>query len=241
VHVVEEGIPYDRHLDLQLAFDFGLDATTVPVIQESSDEVRVIGLFEAGDLFGSQATPDAVISGLRAYLEAIGVPGEVLERLEDVRVIGDRAGRARSTQTGVSDIQAYRTRGLNIQTPPDHLVRVVDTSITAVKLLLAGLPKDLRVCGVNGKAFTHHIRHNVWPMDAQGNRRVGATAPLDNVHNHSMRAFAYWAVATHPPQGAGEAEMSVPQGQARPPTQLLATPGGIAPVRSTRLRPGLRT
>jgi hypothetical protein len=35
--------------------------------------------------------------------------------------------------------------------------------------------------------------------------------------------------------------MPVPVADARPPTQLLATPGGIAPVRSTRLRPGLRT
>lgn len=245
VHVVEEGIGYDKHLPLELAFDFGLDATSVPVIQPSSTEVRVIGLFEAGDLFGSQATPDAVISGLRAYLEAIGVPADVLERLDELRVIGDRAGRARSTQTGVSDIQAYRSRGLTISTPPDHLVRVIDTSVTAVKLLLAGTPKDLRVCGVNGKAFIHHMRHNVWPMDAQGNRRVGATAPLDNVHNHSMRAFAYWAVTTHPPQGAGEAVMSVPEGQARPPRELKPTPGGL-PMRvvgatSTRLRPGLRT
>lgn len=241
VHVVEEGIGYDPNLPLELAFDFGLDATTVPVLQPSSTEVRVIGLFEAGDLFGSQATPDAVVSGLTAYLEALGVPDDVLEHLDELRVIGDRAGRARSTQTGVSDIQAYRSRGLEIATPPDHLVRVVDTSVTAVKLLLAGTPKDLRVCGVNGRAFSHHMRHNVWPMDAQGNRRVGATAPLDNVHNHSMRAFAYWAVATHPPQGSSEVEMSVPTGQARPPRQLTPTPGGLPVVGSTRLRPSIRT
>lgn len=244
VHVVEEGIEYEPALDLQLAFDFGLDATSVPVIQESSTEVRVIGLFEAGDLFGSEATPDAVVSGLRAYLTSLGVPDEVLERLDEVRVIGDRAGRARSTQTGVSDIAAYRSRGLEIQTPPDALVRVVDTSVTSVKLLLAGSPKELRVCAINGKQFIHHMRHNVWPMDAQGNRRVGSTAPLDNVHNHSMRAFAYWAVATHPPQGAGEADMSVPTGQARPPRHLKTTPGGLNPrvgTGSTRLRPGLRT
>lgn len=245
VHVVEEGIPYDKHLPLELAFDFGLDATSVPVLQCSSDEVRVLGLFEAGDLFGSQATPDAVASGLRAYLEALGVPTQVVEHLDELRVIGDRAGRARSTQTGVSDIQAYRSRGIDITTPPDHLVRVVDTSVTAVKLLLAGTPKALRVCGVNAKGFSHHMRHNVWPMDAQGNRRVGATAPLDNVHNHSMRAFAYWAVATHPPAGEQETVMSVPTGQARPPRQLTPTPGGLTArvvgAGSTRLRPGMRT
>ena len=59
--------------------DFGLDATSVPVLQARSSEVRVIGLFEAGDLFGSNATPDAVVSGLPAYLEALGVPDDVLE------------------------------------------------------------------------------------------------------------------------------------------------------------------
>ena len=77
------------------------------------------------------------------------------------------------------------------------------------------------------------MRHNVWPMDAQGNRRVGATAPLDNVHNHALRAFAYWAVATHPPQGEAEALMSVPHGQARPPREMRTTPGGL-PRRWTR-------
>ena len=244
VHVVSDGIPYDPDLPLELAWDFGLDCTSVPVIQLHSSEVRVIGIFEAGDLFGSNATPDAVCSGLRAYLTALGVPDElVLEPgSAELRCVGDRAGRARSTQTGVSDIAAYRSRGFVIGTPPDHLARVVDTSVTSVKLLLAGQPKDLRVCGVNAKAFTHHVKHNVWPMDAQGNRRVGSTQPLDNVHNHCCRAFAYWAVATYPPQGSGEATMSVPTGYASSPKHLKA-PLDRAPALArapTRLRPGMR-
>lgn len=244
VHVVAEGIPYDPNLPLELAWDFGLDATSVPVLQPSPTEVRVIGLFEAGDLFASIATPDAVCSGLRAYLTSLGVPDELVlaPGSEQLRCIGDRAGKARSTQTGVSDIAAYRSRGFDIHTPQDSRVRVVDTSITSVKLLLAGQPKDLRICGVNGRQFVHHMQHNVWPMDAQGNRRVGSTAPLDNVHNHSMRAFAYWAVETHPPQGQGEALMSVPTGQTRPPRfRGSALPTVTDQRQGTRLRPGLRT
>lgn len=242
VHVVDEGIAYDPTLPLELAWDFGLDATSVPVIQPAATEVRVIGLFEAGDLFASHATPDAVCSGLRAYLTELGVPDDLVFEpgSASLRCIGDRAGQARSTQTGVSDIAAYRSRGFEIATPPEHLVRVVDTSVTSVKLLLAGLPKDLRICGVNGRMFSHHAQHNVWPMDAQGNRRVGSTKPLDNVHNHCMRAFAYWAVATHPPQGEGEATMSVPTGQTRPPRFMRTAAKALEARQTTRVRPDLR-
>jgi hypothetical protein len=244
LHVVRDGIGYNPDLPLELAWDFGLDATSVPVIQQSPSEVLIIGLFEAGDLFASQGTPDAVCSGLRAYLTALGVSAELVNEpgSTTIRCVGDRAGRARSTQTGVSDIAAYRSRGFEIMHPPDSLSRTVDTSVTSVKLLLAGLPKMLRVCGVNAKQFAHHAKHNVWPMDAQGNRRVGSTTPLDNIHNHSMRAFAYWAVATHPPQGEGEATMSVPQGQAAPPKHLRR-PTDFRPAageRVTRLRPTMR-
>jgi hypothetical protein len=43
------------------------------------------------------------------------------------------------------------------------------------------------------------MRHNRWPTDALGNRRLSATVPLDDEHNHMMRAFAYLVVAKFPP------------------------------------------
>lgn len=236
-HVIEAGIPYDPALPLELAWDFGLDATSIPIIQTHPSEVRIIGLYEAGDLFGSKATPDAVADGLRWYLTALGVPPELTADPASlaIRCVGDIAGGARSQQTGISDYEAYRNRGFAIAAPPAVLVSKVDTTITSVKMLLGGMPKLLQICGVNARAFATHMGNNVWPMDAQGNRTVGSTRPHDNVHNHACRAFAYWAVATHPPQGEGNPGIGRAKGQAAPPRfHRLQSP------RSTRLRPELR-
>lgn len=217
IHVVRDGIPYDDRLPLELALDFGLDCTSIPVIQQHPSEVRVIGLFEAGDYFDTVATPEEVSNGLRAYLEGLGVDPALIRKPASfgIRAIGDPAGGSRSTQTGKSDVFAYRTHGFTIGAPSRTLTASVTPSIQSVKGLLLGKPKMLRVCGANAREFANHMRNNVWPMDAAGQRRIGSTTPHDNVHNHCCRAFAYWAVATYPPAGARvQSILTIAEGQA---------------------------
>ncbi|RDI73298.1 hypothetical protein Gocc_2898 [Gaiella occulta] len=210
VHVVDGGI--DIELDaatgklvvpLELAWDFGLDATSIPVVQNAPEEVRVVGILEMGDLFGSSATPEAVAQQLRLYLQELGLPEiETTPAFSrHIRCVGDPAGQARSLETGKPFVNQYRRQGFSIGRPPSRLTSRVDFSIISVKRLLAGSPKPLRVCGVKAADFAAHMRNNVWPTDALGRRRQGATTPEDNIHNHACRAFAYWAVATFPPAG----------------------------------------
>ncbi len=224
IHVVAEGIPISADLGLELAWDFGLDVTSVIVLQDAPDSVNVVGILEAGDVLGSSGTPDAVVAELTAYLPDLGWVGSV------ARSIGDPAGQGRSQVTGQAIVEPYRRRGFPIDRPPPNLTARVDASITSVKLLLGGKPKDLRVCGVRARAFANHMRNNVWPTDATGARRLTATTPLDNVHNHACRAFAYWAVATYPPAGrAGRGRISVPTVPLRTPRpEGRVTLGGVA-------------
>ena len=207
VHVVDEGIPYEPEIPLELAWDFGLDTTSVVVIQNGPDAVRVIGLLEMGDQHGTTATPERVADELRRYLAELGVPDIELESYYTLRLraVGDPAGHARTLDTGRPIVSAYRRQGFQIGRPPRRLTRTVDTSITVVKQLLNGTPKPLRICGVNAATFADHMRNNTWPVDAvSGHRRVGSTIPVDDVHNHACRAFAYWAVATFPPSGGDD-------------------------------------
>jgi hypothetical protein len=69
-----------------------------------------------------------------------------------------------------------------------------------VKRLLLGTPKPLQICGVKAAELARHFRNNTWPVDPiSQKRRKGATVPDDDIHNHSMRAVAYYAVAKFPP------------------------------------------
>jgi hypothetical protein len=44
------------------------------------------------------------------------------------------------------------------------------------------------------------LRNNTWPVDPiTQKRRKGATRPLDDIHNHTCRGLAYYAVAKFPP------------------------------------------
>lgn len=204
VHVIEEGIPYEYEIPLELAWDFGLDTTSIVVLQNAPYEVRVIGLLEMGDQHGSTATPERVSEQLKLYLQELGVEPVELEPYYTARLrcIGDPAGGARTLDTGRPVVSAYRRQGFAIGKPPRRLTKTVDDSIRSVKQLLLGTPKPLRICGVNAHAFADHMRNNTWPVDPiTGQRRTGSTVPVDDVHNHSQRAFAYWAVATFPPVG----------------------------------------
>lgn len=214
LHVIDAGIPYDPALDIQFGWDFGLDCTSVPVIQDGPEEVRIIGLLEMGDLFGNVATPDQVSVRLRQYLAELGVPEELTthDATLRMRAIGDPAGQARSMESAKPYVQQYRNQGFAIDRPPTRLTARVDFSIISVQRLLTGAPKALRVCGVNAREFATHMGSNRWATDAHGvptqPRRL-----LDDVHNHCARAFAYWAVATYPPPSGGKARTGIPQGR----------------------------
>lgn len=196
-HVVPEGIPLDLGLEhaTELYWDFGLDATSIVVCQDAPEEFRVIGLLEMGDLFGTTATPELVAARLRDYLGELGFPEERTTPAWTRRLtgIGDPAGHTRSLATNRALAADYNRQGFAIGKPPAQLCRTVDPSIRAVKRLLLGGPKPLRVCGVKAEVFARHMRNNVWPTDALG-RRTGTT-PLDNIHNHACRAFAYGILA----------------------------------------------
>jgi hypothetical protein len=201
-HVVAAGIPLDPSLPVEFAWDFGLDCTSVIVLQDAPHELRAVALLEMGDLFGTTAVPQLVAAALRELLVSLGVQAQHTTPFwtKKMQGWGDPAGDGRSTQTGISDIQEYAKQGFSILTPPRRLTMRVETSIVAVKRLLIGTPKPLVICGVKAEGLARHFRNNTWPVDPiSQKRRKGATRPLDDVHNHSLRAFAYYAVAKYPP------------------------------------------
>lgn len=204
VHVVETGIPWDEHITLELAIDYGLDATSVIFLQDAPEEVRAIGIVELGDLFDSSATPERVAQAIRDYAtDVLGIPAQHVTPDFTTKwpAIGDPAGHARSLDTGRPWVIAYRKLGFVFGRPPSRATRSAETSINAVKRLLLGTPKPLRICGVKADDLARHMRNNTWPTDMAGKRRLGATVPLDDVHNHACRALAYWVVNRYPPVG----------------------------------------
>lgn len=202
-HVDPDGVPYDHDLmvKLELHWDTGLDVTAIVVCQDAPDEYRVIGLLEVGDLVGMTATPEVVAATLTGYLADLGVPDEFLTAswTRRIQCWGDPSDQYRDRRTGQPFVQAFRRLGWNIAAPPRSYMRTVNPSISAVKRLLLGTPKPLRVCGVNASEFAVHMRNNTWPVDSVGRRRLGGGPPVDDLHNHACRAFAYGIVAKWPP------------------------------------------
>jgi hypothetical protein len=202
VHAVDAGIGYEPLVDIDLAWDFGLDCTSVIVLQNAPSELRAIGLLEVGDYFGTTATPDRVAAALRAYLVELGVEQQFTtpQWTRRMQGIGDSAGGDRSAQTAISDVTAYSKQGFSIIPAPRPLTARVETTVTAVKRLLLGVPKPFRICGVNAGELARHLRNNTWPVDpVTQKRRKGSTRPLDDVHNHACRALAYYVVTKYPP------------------------------------------
>lgn len=201
VHCVER-IAYDEHIPLDLAWDYGLDSTPVLVLQNAHDSLRLIGLYE-----GTDETPDEVSRGLRGLLRDLGVRRDLVDDdgskwwTRQITAYGDPAGEGRDLATGRSLVDEYRRNGFNIQPCPVHSV---EATINSVKRLLRGIPKPLRVSAATCGAFVEHIEGNVWPVDRDGRRRVGAARPLDNAHNHAPRALAYYAAARFPVPGSTE-------------------------------------
>lgn len=201
----EAPIPFDPLLPVELGWDYGLDCTAVVVCQDHPLEYRVVGEVEVVDRPGETPTPDLVVARLRQELLELGLERRFLTPDWTRRMFarGDPAGDSRELSTGRPLTASYRAHGFQILAPPAHLTRRVDDSILAVKGLLLGQPKPLKVSS-RCQRFVRHATHNRWPTDAVGARRAGATRPLDDEHNHMMRAFAYLAVAKFPPAKPGE-------------------------------------
>jgi hypothetical protein len=201
LHVIEDGIPFDPALELELGFDYGLDSTAILVFQDAPSELRVLALLERGDMFGTTATPEENAAALRVLLAAIGVEERLTTPFwtRKLYAIGDPAGDARDLATGRPWVEAYRKQGFSPQPPPSRYTRSVEISIAAVKRLLLGTPKPIRICGVRAARLAEALRNNRWPTDQLGRRRPGSTRPLDDKHNHPCRALAYYAVTKFPP------------------------------------------
>ena len=219
LHVVETGIAYDEHVPLELAWDYGLDTTSVIFLQDAPDEVRAIGIVELGDQHDTSATPEKVATAVREYaIETLGVPERFAtpEWTAKWPAVGDPAGHSRSMETNRPWVIAYRRLGFVIGRPSSRLTRSVDPSINSVKRLLLGTPKPLRICGVKCDDLAKHLRNNTWPTDASGHRRLGATTPKDDEHNHACRALAYWCVDRYPPIGEQHEQGGAPLEQLPP-------------------------
>lgn len=203
VHVVTQGIEYaeDLHIHTELAWDYGLDVFSVLVCQDSPAEYRVIAELEMGDEHGTSATPENVAAELRALLGEIGVPEALLAPSWTRRMtaVGDPSMQDRTATTARPYVEQFSRLGFEISAPPPQYRHSVEPSIVAVKRLLQGSPKPLRICGVKCPLLISHFRNNRWPTDRDGNRRVTATKPFDDRHNHALRAFAYLAVTRFPP------------------------------------------
>jgi hypothetical protein len=61
----------------------------------------------------------------------------------------------------------------------------VDPSIRAVKRLLLGTPKPIRICGVNAKPLARRSATTLAGRPDQPETAEGRDAPDDDIHNHS--------------------------------------------------------
>lgn len=189
-HTVRGAVAIDTALGVELAFDYGLDCTSVVICQDAPSELRVIGELEVAD-----QTPGQVAESLRGVLLQLGAHPRMIEPSWTRAMLsyGDPAGEARSLTTGRSVVQDYVAAGFVINSKP----RSVATTINSVKRLLRGYPKPLVVAIDQCPNFVEHAGANRWPTDANG-LRVRSAAPLDDRHNHAMRAFAYYVAAKWP-------------------------------------------
>lgn len=189
-HCVRGRVELEEALGVELAFDYGLDCTSVVVMQDTPTELRVIGELEVSD-----QTPGEVAESLRGVLASLGAHPRLLEPswTRAMHAVGDPAGEARSLTTGRSVVQDYAAAGFNIRSTP----RSIATTINSVKRLLRGYPKPLVVAIDQCPSFVEHFGANRWPTDANG-QRVRSAGPLDDRHNHAMRAFAYYVADKWP-------------------------------------------
>ena len=183
VHVHHEPIPYDPALRIEIGWDYGVAPTAGVICQESPFEYRAIADFEVWD-----ATPEAVDRIVRDELRAHGVTEAALALSSEMFLaVGDPAGEARQLATGRPLVADYRALGWSIASRPARIA----STINAVKRLLSpGQPKPLRISPTCTRLISH-FKANRWPTDRRGARKPDAREPVNDEHNHMMRAFAY--------------------------------------------------
>lgn len=191
-HVLDQ-IPYEPALSIELSWDYGWDVTAVGVWQDAPGELRKIGEAEF-----TETLPSGVAAGLRETLRQLGVPDRLLvhDQTLSMLCVGDPAGRGTQLNSGEPLTADYLREGFSIADPGQQRV---ETTLKALKRLLNGRPKPVRYSRAGCPLTILHMQQNRWPTDAQGNRRVGSTKPLDDVHNHMCRADAYYATYKYPP------------------------------------------
>lgn len=196
VHVVDLGDhPWDREAhDYETGWDYGTGMTAVVICQELPDEFRVIAEFEGPDL-----TPREAAAGVRMSLADAGVPLILTQKqwTRRMRAVGDPSGEAKERVTAKPLTANYLTEGFRITSKR----RGLQDTINAVRLLLMGRPKPLVVSKRTCPKFIEHIENNTWPVDREGNPKPDPSEPVNDEHNHMMRAFAYlvrskWAPAS---------------------------------------------
>lgn len=192
VHVLDS-IPYDPALRVELSFDYGWDVTAIGVWQDAPDSLRKIGEAEF-----TETLPKEAAAELRRILHRLGIPERELVPDQTLRwlAVGDPAGRGTQLSTGEPLTADYLREGFSIVDPGAQLVA---TTLKALKRLLVGRPKPIRYSRATCPLTILHMQQNRWPTDAQGNRRIGATKPQDDEHNHMCRADAYYATYKYPP------------------------------------------
>ncbi len=191
---LRHAVPGHHHVvrghQVVLGWDFGLDVNATVICQDMPTEFRVLALVETND-----ATPDMHAAEVAATLRLVG-----RDETNAVFSVGDPAGEARSLSTGTSLASEYARCGFPIASRRFTVAQTV----TATKRLLMGRPKPVVVArdGPGIARFVEHIGANRWPTNAAGERRLGASAPHDDEHNHALRAFAYLVSYLYPPADA---------------------------------------
>lgn len=192
VHVVD-GLELDKYLPLEFSFDYGWDVTSVGIWQDAPNELRKIGEAEF-----TETLPHDVVAGVIETLKNLGADDRMIQKplLLRMLAVGDPAGRGTQLNSGEPLTADYLRAGFNITDPG---VQQVVHTIKALKRLLIGRPKPIRYSRKGCPLTILHMQQNRWPVDPQGNRRIGATKPQDDVHNHMCRADAYYATYKYPP------------------------------------------
>jgi hypothetical protein len=195
-HVVPE-ILYEPLIPTELSFDYGVGApTAVGIWQEHTDAYCKIGEFEQADL-----TPDQVAAGIkqelaRLMMRAGHYDAKLLkpEWTRQLLAVGDPAGEARELATARPLASDYARLGFSIsagQIAPT-------TRIIAVKRMLMGIPKPLRISRAGCPKTIKHFKAHRYPTDRAGNRKPGER-PLEDEHKHMMDADGYLITWKFPP------------------------------------------
>jgi len=202
VHVLPELSLPPQFSKLEFGWDFGSDVTSIVICEDTPAEYALHGCVELGGKLGTSATASLVAAAIRAFCaDVLGLDPEFLTPNWTRRwyCVGDASGAHAANPNALPEFEEYRKVGFEIVAPPQRLINRAETNIRAVQRLLLGHPKPLRVSQATAGNFIIHARNNVWPTDAVGNRRIGATTPEDDLHNHAMRAFAYLVVTKFEP------------------------------------------